>query len=315
MPSDSQPSSDQASHVEASLEETTMALEKSNLKTNLMHPASLPDEIIKEILSPVLTIPDDAFRSCFPFSTFSNDIRAKSNCNLLVVCKSWLRVATPLLYHVVTVRSQRQAEALARTLKGNELLATFIKKLRLESGYGPPMQHVLRLGKNIEELYLMLSTWSSDNVTGLCEGLPLVNPRCLILDTTGSLDSNPNATTQTLIEALCQCIKKWDKLDEVELPFRVLPTPARNIIADICDALTESQSLKVITLKEPQYNQNFIRRLADSPSLEAIHVKPPPGVPLKGPFVAQRCARAEMQADPILGKLLRFDFSFDQDDV
>ncbi|KAG6847642.1 hypothetical protein H0H93_006848, partial [Arthromyces matolae] len=190
------------------LKETSMA-EGSNLKTNLMQTPSFPEEIIKEILSPVLAISDDSFRS----KAFSNRIPAQSPSNLLAVCKSWLRVATPLLYHVVIVRSQRQAKALARTLEGNELLATFITKLRLEGGYGPPMYHVLRLGKNIEELYLMVSTLSSDSVAGLCEGLPLINPRCLIFDTTGPLYVERNATTRTLIKASCQCIiEKWDNL-------------------------------------------------------------------------------------------------------
>ncbi|KAG6820573.1 hypothetical protein H0H93_014800 [Arthromyces matolae] len=267
----------------------------------------LPDEIIKEILSPALRVPDEAFRSnaaISPFSTYG-----ESTSHLLVVCKSWLRVATPLLYHVVIVRSKGQAKALSSALKGNKLLATFIKKLRVEGGYGQPMHHVLRLSENIEELYLNLSIWSADSVAGLCKGLPLVNPRCLFLNTTDSLYTT-NAPTRTLIKALCESIKKWNKLSELDLPFRYSPA-SPNVINDICDAFQGSQLLKVITLKEPQYDRVFLTGLAKIPSLEVIHVKRGPTPQYLG---AHRGARAAIEADPVLSKLVHFDFPIDQDD-
>ncbi|KAG6879773.1 hypothetical protein C0992_011818 [Termitomyces sp. T32_za158] len=158
-----------------------------------MPSGALPDEIIKEILTPALRVPDENFRSTDSVSPFLTSTESSSA--LLLVCKSWLRVATPLLYHVVVLRSKPQARSLCCTLRANGVLATFIKKLRVEGGFGASMHHVLRLGKNIEELWLKLVIWSGDSVTGLCNGLPLTNPRRLILPDEGS---NGNAPTQII---------------------------------------------------------------------------------------------------------------------
>ncbi|KAJ7658840.1 hypothetical protein DFH06DRAFT_919114, partial [Mycena polygramma] len=48
----------------------------------------------------------------------------------LVVCRDWLRLATPLLYNVVVIRSKSQANALEKVLVNNKEFGRFIKKLR-----------------------------------------------------------------------------------------------------------------------------------------------------------------------------------------
>ncbi|KAJ7119067.1 hypothetical protein C8R44DRAFT_923002 [Mycena epipterygia] len=65
---------------------------------------SLPDEIISEILSPALKVSDEVFSDTAdvsPFATYS-----ESSSAYLLVCKAWLRVATPLLNNVVILRSK-----------------------------------------------------------------------------------------------------------------------------------------------------------------------------------------------------------------
>ncbi|KAJ7041568.1 hypothetical protein C8F04DRAFT_947155, partial [Mycena alexandri] len=49
-----------------------------------------------------------------------------SSSAILVVCKAWLRVATPLLYHVVIGRSKAQARGLQRTPRDNPDLGKWI---------------------------------------------------------------------------------------------------------------------------------------------------------------------------------------------
>jgi len=66
----------------------------------------LPDEILKEILYPVLQVDDHSFSDTSAKSPFS--LMNYSNSEILVVCKRWLRVATPLLYNVVILRSTAQ---------------------------------------------------------------------------------------------------------------------------------------------------------------------------------------------------------------
>ena len=71
---------------------------------------NLPDELVKEILSPLLKVPDRLFRNTLHISPFASP--SQSSSVLLTVCKQWMRVATPLLYHVVVLRSKAQAQAL-----------------------------------------------------------------------------------------------------------------------------------------------------------------------------------------------------------
>ncbi|KAJ7606642.1 hypothetical protein FB45DRAFT_438004 [Roridomyces roridus] len=139
----------------------------------------LPDEIISEVLSPALKVSDELFCDTSPVSPFSS--YSQSTSIYLLVCKDWLRVATPLLYHVVVLRSKSQANALQTAMKSNPDLGRFVKKLRLEGGYGAAMHTILKSAPNITDLFLTLSIWTPDSTIGLCKGLPLIDPHRVIL--------------------------------------------------------------------------------------------------------------------------------------
>ncbi|KAJ7156524.1 hypothetical protein C8R43DRAFT_883883, partial [Mycena crocata] len=115
----------------------------------------LPDEIIAEILSPALHVSEKDFcdngHNPSPFSRYLESTSA-----YLLVCKAWLRVATPLLYNVVVLRSKAQAAALCQTLSKNNELGQFIRKLRVEGGYGSPMHKILQFAPNISDLLYCL---------------------------------------------------------------------------------------------------------------------------------------------------------------
>ena len=169
----------------------------------------LPDEIISEILSPALKVADEVFSDTSEKSPFTD--YSESSSAYLLVCKSWLRVATPLLYNVVILRSKAQAKALGSSLSKNKELGRFVKKLRVEGGYGAPMGPILRLSPNISDLYISFEIFSADNTAGLCSGLPFISPTRVILR-----DSNykrlANKMTVNLEVALVKAIAKWDRL-------------------------------------------------------------------------------------------------------
>ncbi|KAG5650973.1 hypothetical protein H0H81_010343 [Sphagnurus paluster] len=168
----------------------------------------LPDEIIKEILTPALQVPDEIFSdtgSVSPFATYDESTSA-----LLVVCKSWLRVSTPLLYNVVVLRSKAQAQALARSLCGNKLLGTFIKKLRLEGSFGPSIEKIVNLAPNITDLCLTLNIWSSDSVSGIRRAFPKMNPRRLVICDSNQRHSDNNPGRE-LCDALLLWIRTWNQ--------------------------------------------------------------------------------------------------------
>ncbi|KAK6996843.1 hypothetical protein R3P38DRAFT_3626103 [Favolaschia claudopus] len=163
----------------------------------------LPDEIISEILSPALTVPDERFAATeriSPFATYS-----LSSSAYLLVCKAWLRVATPLLYRVVVLRSTSQANALEETLQDNPELGRFIKKLRVEGGYGPAMHTILQAAPNVQDLFVSLCIWSTDRTAGLRKGLALLNPRRVIIDDPSARDPPHNKQLDNLMQTLWAC--------------------------------------------------------------------------------------------------------------
>ncbi|KAJ7615218.1 hypothetical protein DFH06DRAFT_1343681 [Mycena polygramma] len=178
----------------------------------------LPDEILSEILSPALKVSDDLFSDTSDVSPFAKPLASTSA--YLVVCRDWLRVATPLLYNVVVLRSKSQANALEKVLVKNPEFGRFIKKLRVEGGYGIAMHTILKSAPNITDIFLSLVIWSSDSTQGLCKGLPLINPRRVILVDPNTRKLLKNQNLAALTKVVLSCISgKWDNMTVFDFPY------------------------------------------------------------------------------------------------
>lgn len=170
---------------------------------------TLPDELIREILTPLLHVDEDTFESLTSRSPFSSLLQSSSD--LLCVCKSWMRVATPLLYHIVILRSKAQAYALQRTLRANKAFGAFIRKLRVEGGYGGAMKTILSLAPKITHIWLSLDLPGSENTTGLCNSLGMINPRRVILQDLNS-STGKTAPSRKLYAKLCDSFGVWTNM-------------------------------------------------------------------------------------------------------
>ncbi|KAJ7056846.1 hypothetical protein C8F01DRAFT_1233863 [Mycena amicta] len=228
----------------------------------------LPDELLSEILSPALKVTDDAFSDisdASPFASYSESTSA-----YLLVSKSWLRVATPLLYHVVVLRSKGQAAALGRALSQNEDLGRFIKKLRVEGGYGQPMHTILSRTPNVTDLYLYLDIMSSDSTVGLCKGLCLVNPtRLIVKDDTEKPPSNKMAVN--LFSALGAAIRKWEQLVVFECTY-VYTYQWEQRGAPLVEAFVEVQRLHTLVV-DFAYQLDAAYKQLKACSLRTVRVK------------------------------------------
>ncbi|KAJ7684349.1 hypothetical protein DFH06DRAFT_4863 [Mycena polygramma] len=231
---------------------------------------SLPDEIISEILSPALKISDEQFSDTSgvsPFATYSESTSA-----YLLVCKAWLRVATPLLYHVVVLRSKAQAKALSIAVSKNTLLGGFIRKLRVEGGYGGPMGVILKCAPNISDLYVTFQLWSSDNADGLVKGLPLINPTRLILQDLHDSRRVSNKVALAFEQTLVKTIPKWDRLTIVDFPYT--DWGRTNRVRLIVEALVQSKRLRDVTIKATHVQDiPWIYEAFRTCPLQAIHMK------------------------------------------
>ncbi|KAJ7891399.1 hypothetical protein B0H14DRAFT_2496984 [Mycena olivaceomarginata] len=252
---------------------------------------SLPDEIISEILSPALKVSDEVFSDTSdvsPFAKYSESISA-----YLLVCKSWLRVATPLLYNTVVLRSKAQAKALSVALSGNEQLGQFIKKLRVEGGYGQPMHTILKCSPNISDLFLSLAIYSSDNTSGLCKGLSLINPTRLILLDSERGRSLENKVVSQLLDALSKSIPKWDRLCVFDCPFPGPTVRAETVVSP----LAKDKRLHTLTLPSIEGLPWAYSTFKGCP-LKSIRIKRP---------VERRDQGLIPEKDPALMSLLKFD--------
>ncbi|KAJ7465279.1 hypothetical protein FB451DRAFT_1263166 [Mycena latifolia] len=233
---------------------------------------NVPDEILSEILSPALRVSDEAFSSTSYDSTFMSF--SESSSAYLLVSKAWLRVATPLLYNVVVLRSKAQAQALAAVLKSNPDLGRFIKKLRVEGGYAISMHKILQASINITDLFLSLNI-VSDNACGLCRGLHLISPSRVIIH--GPRWSGLSPAALKLIETLEKCIQTWKKLAVCDIPSSL----GTSTMLTISNALSKAPNLVCLVISSftgtpgPWGINQYVRIIATNPSLKSIRLNPP----------------------------------------
>ncbi|KAJ7474333.1 hypothetical protein FB451DRAFT_1248659 [Mycena latifolia] len=273
-----------------------------------------PDEIISEILAPLLKHSDEVFSD-----TSEKPLLPRySSSTYLLVCKAWLRVSTPLLYNVVILRTTAQAEALEEVLGANKEFGLFIKKLRVEGGFGQPMHTILRCAPNITDLFLTLTIWGSDHATGLCSGLPLINPRRVILidgvrvaPFHHTAKPKKNKQVNKLMETLVTVIPKWDKLVTFDFPYvedDEDPTSIARAEA-LASALRKSPTLETLLIRGGSDFPDYLRQMRDAPSLKSLRLKFTSSLPILflGDTFLQRF-RESVDTDPKLKMLVTYDF-------
>ncbi|KAJ7605914.1 hypothetical protein FB45DRAFT_464044 [Roridomyces roridus] len=252
---------------------------------------NVPDEIIHEILSPGLFVADDAFTAISSSSPTRSSTESSSA--ILLVSKSWLRVATPLLYHTVILRSKGQAQALAAALRANPTLGRFIKKLRVEGGYAISMHKILQTAKNLTDICFGLQFQLGDNVCGLCRGLPLINPVRVVLAHTvkrGSISEQ----TRKFVDILVECIPKWKNLTTFVMPHDWQHIPEHRVaLSNYLDApLKAARNLRTLVLFDYELDlftdahiPSYIRTIAANLSLQEIRPRAPPSKALASDFL------------------------------
>ncbi|KAJ7649522.1 hypothetical protein DFH06DRAFT_1331888 [Mycena polygramma] len=219
---------------------------------------SLPDEIISEILSPALAISDDLF----------SDLKYVPFCKILTVHLC-----------VVVLRSRSQADALEKVLQKNPEFGRFIKKLRIEGGYGMAIHTVLKCSSNITDIFLSLAIWSSDSTKGLCKGLPLVNPRRVLLVDPKIPKALKNQNLAALTAVILHCIGQWDNL--LSAFYYVDATEWMVRASHLAEALAQSQTIHTVLLSQLFDVPSFLVRLSSIPSVRVLQLKVSPAPHVK----------------------------------
>ncbi|KAH7106603.1 hypothetical protein BKA62DRAFT_826104 [Auriculariales sp. MPI-PUGE-AT-0066] len=211
----------------------------------------LADELLKDILSPPLLVPDDMFANRDAVSPFSKVDRSAAD--VLLVCKRWMRVGTPALYHTVVLRSMAQAKALASALRRCPDFGTYIRRLRVEGSYGEHIWQAVKTAPNITELCLSLTVYSDVKVDGMVKSIAMLNPTRVIL-TVSPEKKIKNKNQDALIAALCKGIKKWSQMHTFEFSGshtamkRWEKRPDYLLFPELLEALSGSSSVEVVRL-------------------------------------------------------------------
>ncbi|KAJ7749709.1 hypothetical protein B0H16DRAFT_1888098 [Mycena metata] len=232
----------------------------------------IPDEIVSEILSPALKVSESMFSDTesdvSPFAAPS-----VSSSTYLLVCKAWRRVGTPLLYHVVIIRSTAQARALQRTLHNNPDFGKFVNKLRVEGGFGVSMEQVLKHTPKLTDIFLSLMIRGSDT-SGLVRGLPHINPtRLIIFEPPPSRGGQlKNIQVRDLVEALEKALPMWTNLADISFPyFSPVSGGIRQDLVTVASARATVKKIsfpKLTTLDIP-----FLASIAARPTLKVIQIR------------------------------------------
>ncbi|KAF8530004.1 hypothetical protein JB92DRAFT_3139371 [Gautieria morchelliformis] len=228
----------------------------------------IAEELLAMILAPSLTVPYGQLTSKSPCAFGSNDLVPSSSA--LLVCKRWLRVATPLLYETVVIRSTAQSLALASALQSSPSFARYIKNVRLEGAYQGTYD-ILSGCKNLSTLVLLLNVYSDSRTSCLSRALFDINPTHVFLFDSGSID---NAKLRKLFTTLCEVIPTWKNLTTFGFPYsthiagstRVGLFTRRTMLSE---ALIQSKSLRLVHCDEPgdYINVNTLQPLTRSPTI------------------------------------------------
>lgn len=170
---------------------------------------SIPDEILKEILSGILIVPDDDFTKVDGPSPFGHSLISSSD--MLLISKRWLRVATPLLYECIVLRSTPQAQAFYNALRGKAgpQLKCFTHRIRLEASFGAVTDKIFTALPEITDLFLKFPSSADEKVNGLVQGLSKLNPTRVIFEFT---EASRWKNTGLMSEALCEALRNWKAL-------------------------------------------------------------------------------------------------------
>jgi len=189
----------------------------------------LADELLREILAPPLRVSDSMFCNIEHVSPFSKVDHSASD--VLLVCKRWMRVGTPALYHTVVIRSTAQAFAFNAAVTRNVEFGRYIKKFRLEHSYPRYItKDIVAAMPNIEALCIPTGVLGTDRPNDVYALLDQVRPQHLVIVNYRRHQSN--VTSRKLLAKICETISQWNGLVRRDCriaSLRMLTSPAHRI--------------------------------------------------------------------------------------
>jgi hypothetical protein len=183
--------------------------------------ASFPEELLERILSlclspPPVPIPRPSWHVPPVISKWpSRNASARVRTAPMLVSKSWLRIATPIVYHTLHVHSPAHAALLSRTLCRNPKLASLTRRL-VVSGVWPELAPIARACTALEVLDITLDAGSTVEreaaleTAAFCDALNTLDIHYLVVRKANVYLSQPKP--RHVIAGLAKAIARWRHL-------------------------------------------------------------------------------------------------------
>ena len=201
--------------------------------------ADVPEEILERILALILVqSPEPSRASWHPYQT--PPTASPNVISPLLVCRSWLRIATPIHYRHPVLRTPRHVELLLRALRHTPSLAPCVRSLHLHAT-SPALRDLIPMCSMLDTLDVTVDNADSTltvttgvipaadatrdrGVVEFCEAFAKTRRiRHLVIRKNAYL-TQPNAIY--IFEQLAKAVTRWQKLvslaGSVSLP-RVCP--------------------------------------------------------------------------------------------
>ena len=202
-----------------------------------------PDEILDQILSYVLCMPQGQFERWRTPKTFTSN-QSSNIIGILPTCSRWYRIGIPLLYGTVILRTRKEvlafAEAVSKPNKDGLMLGQYLRRLRMEASYCAEFNDVLYACSNIAELFLAFDLSTEDQLGGLASALQSINPSRLMLDSLlPELLPEPTSIIRPFYEAVSDSAAQWTRLVSLETLHNL---PSQGYLAHTLIATETSRS-------------------------------------------------------------------------
>jgi len=226
---------------------------------------ALPEELLERIL--VLCVV--ANPECSPPRSWHTPTPARRAAAILLVNKTFLRIATPLLYRTLILRSPEQLTLLLNNaFKPNPELAAHVRTVVLSGGY-EGFDEFVNLCRQLEVLDITLDNnpWDESMQLRFGDSLQTMgNIKHLVLRKDAYLTQEK---PKFIISQLAKAVPNWRSLETLDIRFRLSSDP---VTCAFAIALASAPNLKSIRALLPAvWNTTFLT-ISQNPRLERIHL-------------------------------------------
>jgi len=188
------------------------------------------------------------------------------------VNKTFLRIATPLLYNTIVIRSSQQLTTiLDNVFRPSPELAAFVKTVAISGGSYNGLDDLVRLCVNLEEFDMTLDNtpWEEDVRGKFAESLMgMKKIRSLVVRKDAYLTQEK---PKHLMNQLSNAIATWKSLECVNINFKFAPDATAS---SFVSALSMAPNLKTVCAQLPALWNDTLLTISQNPSLQCIILSP-----------------------------------------